>query len=349
VRIRFISVLLLALLALLAGSCRDATVVQENPRLPELPKGDRHRWSVLVDTAHGQLDGTPRWRIDDDSPEPQPADPPAPEDWNGALSSMAWALSKTGAFRFVQTPPGSQFVYESCPDRTAWAHDLACHDLVILAEPNTPFDAAEVAALRAFVAAGGGLLMAANHYGSNREGVPCDGDGRPAPVGPSGDRRTAGDEVDSTRVLMALEAFTGLRPAAGDPSPCIGGDPSRTGLNANFIERERRLPERPGDPILNGPFGAVRLLSFEHSTSFSEAPQHEAAEVHEVILRRSPQGAAAAMVVGRSRYGRGRTVALGDVSLMGDGSAEGEQGPCRFRNPARVEEDADRLVLNALA
>ena len=47
---------------------------------------------------------------------------------------------------------------------------LEAYDVFVLPEPNEPFSLLEMKALRAFVAKGGGLLMIADHSGSDRDG-----------------------------------------------------------------------------------------------------------------------------------------------------------------------------------
>jgi len=302
-------------------------------------------WSVLIDISHGQLNATPPVRVDSEAPEPLPTDPRDAQDWDGVLSSFAWRLHRTGAFRIVQTSVEAELKLGNCSDRGAWAYDLACHDLFISIAPNTSFSPGEKQAIAGFLGSGGGLLVAAQHYGSNSEGVACDGDGLPARVGPRRRPAKAGDELDSTGVLAELAEVIGMMPAGGPASPCRAGDPRDNSPNNNFIERGRRLSGIAGNPLLNGPFGPVRKLSFEGSTSFTRVEQSRASAITSRVERKQSD----AMIVATSISTRGRVAAFGDATLFVDGSSSSEWGRCRFRDPRRPDEDADRLVLNAVA
>jgi len=338
------------LLAFLSLSCSKAPDAAPEPS-PTSAKAEpdlhgQEGVSILFDAHHGQLDGLPRWQVDDDLPVPRPLVPQSAEDWDGVLSSLAFVLHRSGA-RILQSD--GPFVYGACADRAAWSRDLACHDLVVLVEPDRLFQASEILALRSFVQDGGGLLMAAWHYGSNRQGVPCDGDGQPAPVGPERKPAVPGDQVDSTAVLAQLSEFSGVEPSGGVPSPCIGGDPVHAVANNNVLERNRRFSQ-PTDPLLKGPAGSVHLLDFELATTFHSVKKHQAKNVTPVVRsRRESRGVAQAWLVVRSEFGRGRMVALGDSTLFSDGTSSMERGPCRLRDPERPKQDGDRLLLNAIA
>ncbi len=329
-----------------AGGASDGLVLGDSGDWEGDPADDSKRvWSVLIDVAHGQETDSPVWTVDGDFPEPKPRAPGSAEDWDGALSGLAYSMWSTGRFRFVQAPPGSELRYGACSDRRAWSSDLACHDLLITVAPNKRFTSGELKAVERFVAAGGGLLAAAEHYGSNSEGVACDGDGLPTAVGPKRTRGTAGDLVDSTHALADLAVITGWRPASGKESPCVGGHPRTNEEHSNFIERQRRIAVPAGDPLLDGAWGSVRHISFERATSFVEVPGSKAIERRAVVRRKNTTRHA---VVATSRLGRGRIAVIGDASLLDDGSSAGGRSLCRLRDPSRPDEGADLLVLNAV-
>jgi hypothetical protein len=87
-----------------------------------------------------------------------PAGNPGP--WAGGISD--WALTLVQRGHSVETLPSSAFQKITFGDATN-PQDLSKYDVFILPEANRPFTALEKTAIKAFVSAGGGLLMVGDH------------------------------------------------------------------------------------------------------------------------------------------------------------------------------------------
>ena len=112
--------------------------------------------SVVFDAGHGEQSGNADWVIDDDVPEPKPANPASREDWTGAYSSYGFDLYSLGYS--LTTLTGS--ISES---------SLSGVQAIVLPEPNQSLEAGELTALTEFVLAGGGLVLITDHHDSDRD------------------------------------------------------------------------------------------------------------------------------------------------------------------------------------
>ncbi|MBK7704175.1 MAG: hypothetical protein IPI34_15460 [bacterium] len=113
---------------------------------------------VLFDHMHNQDAGTAgNWRVDDNHPNPLPATPTSETSWSGQLSSWGYELYLAGNTIRSNTS-------------AITAAQLADVDLLVIPEPQAPFTAAEIEAVRQFVFAGGSLFVVADHNGSDRDG-----------------------------------------------------------------------------------------------------------------------------------------------------------------------------------
>lgn len=113
---------------------------------------------VLFDAAHDQDAGNADWIIDDSGRVPTPDTPGDELDWNGAYSAWGFELYKAGRFQVRSLPPGNLLD----------SGELSAVDVVVIPEPNSSFSGTELAALETFVRGGGGLVIIANHGGSDR-------------------------------------------------------------------------------------------------------------------------------------------------------------------------------------
>jgi hypothetical protein len=129
--------------------------------------------SILFDAAHAQTAGNADWTLDEDScgvaqryPTPDQAgitSSTAETYWSGGHSAMGVDLVKKG-FHVESLPSGGRLSYGDSTN----AQDLSHYNVLVSPEPNIRFTAAEITAIRAFVQNGGGLLMIADHAGSDR-------------------------------------------------------------------------------------------------------------------------------------------------------------------------------------
>ena len=128
----------------------------------------------LFDASHAETAGNADWVIDEDGSVPQWIPTPAqstvtsstPETyWTGAISSWGIELAKQG-YTVETLPSGTNITYGNGSN----AQDLSNYDVFVVDEPNKVFTAAEKTAILNFINNGGGLFMACDHTGSDRDG-----------------------------------------------------------------------------------------------------------------------------------------------------------------------------------
>jgi hypothetical protein len=113
--------------------------------------------------------------------------------------------------------------------------DLSHYDVYILVEPQNPFTASEKSAILAYVAAGGGLFLVADHETSDRD---CDG-------------------WDAPHVYNDLTGATSAASAGvfGIWFRVNGAEGS--GLEDWFDDAvDANVETSPSDPVIQGPFGS---------------------------------------------------------------------------------------------
>lgn len=265
---------------------------------------------VLFDHAHGQDAGTNgNWRIDDNYPDPSPALPVSETSWNGQLSSWAYELYLLGHTVRSNTTALS----------AAW---LTGVDLLVIPEPQNPFTAAEIEAVRQFVFAGGSLFFVADHNSSDRDG---DGWDSPSILG--------GYSVPHITVPVGSDVETfcgalfGLHVHVKDE-----GNNSISGTYTN-------VNGDPLNPVIHGPYGEVASVVYHVGNVMTLWP---AANPH-----LSEVGAIVSLDAGFphpaawSRYGDGKVFGFGDSSDMADGTDS------EFHEDNWHEADHRALFLNA--
>jgi hypothetical protein len=223
--------------------------------------------------------------------------------WKGALSSWAVALVKDG--EFVETlPNGGAITYGNSSN----AQDLSNYDVFVVCEPNRLFSAAEKTAIMNFIAAGGGLMMVADHTAATTGGTDANG------YNPS-DRD--GDGFDSPRVwndLMTNNGINNTHPFGFNIDYIdINDQPSSnvyTGTNAN------------AQKVLNGAAGTASKMAFYDGTTATLFPADNA-NVQGLFWRSSfTNGGTTGVMALLSTYGSGRVVFIGDSSDADDGTGD---------------------------
>jgi hypothetical protein len=187
---------------------------------------------VLFDAMHAQTASNADWVLDEDQcdkaqrfPTPDQATITAstPETvWSGAFSAFGVDLVKKG-FHVESLPLGSRVTFNDASN----LQDLRHYDVYVIPEPNRSFTAAEAAAVRDFVQAGGGVLLIADHTNSDRDN----------------------DGFDAPRIFndMGTEAAYGIRFETDK------NDRPRSWFN----DEQSRFTSDGTSPILHGPFGTV--------------------------------------------------------------------------------------------
>jgi hypothetical protein len=248
---------------------------------------------ILFDHAHDQDAGSDgNWRVDDDFPYPQPADPTNEADWSGQLSAWAYELYLAGHTIRSNTAllDGSQ---------------LTDVDLLVIVEPQNPFTQAEIEAVGEFVHAGGSLFVVANHNGSDRNG----------------------NGWDSASIFGGYSEPHITTPPTGDVETFCGalfglhfhvkdeGNNSITGTFSN-------VDSDPANPIIHGPAGDVAAVIYHVGNVMSLWPlaNPDLTDVAGHIWKDGDTGNPDVNIAAWSRYGQGKVMGYGDSSSAADGT-----------------------------
>ena len=244
---------------------------------------------VLFDHAHAQDAGSGgNWRVDDNHPTPVPDTPTSEASWSGQLSSWGYELWQAGHTIRSNTGPFSAAL-------------LADVDLVVCVEPQDPFTAAEIEALRQFVFTGGAFFFVANHNASDRNS----------------------NGWDSPSIFGGFSVPHITNPVGSDTETFCGanygihcnvkdeGNNSITGTYTNVLSD-------PTNPVLHGPYGDVGAVIFHVGNGMSLWPTVNGDLSDVGALISTDSGAAA--VAAWSRHGNGKVVGYGDSSSTGDGT-----------------------------
>lgn len=262
---------------------------------------------VLFDAAHGEDAGNADWIIDEQgSASPSPASPGSESSWSGAYSAWGFDLWDTGRYEVESLPNSAgSFTYGS------GAQDLADYCAVVLAEPNNSIPASGLAALRDYVAGGGGLFLIANHFGSDRDN----------------------DDVQS---IDAINELADLDPAWGWR---IDEQDLYEPAASDFVADAR-------EPLLHGPFGEVAAVGFYAATTLRIVPA-ENPRMRQILWRPNQSGNAG-LFIAAGFYGAGKVVLVGDSAPADDGTANTGNSPVidSWNDPT---EDNAAFFLNATA
>lgn len=223
--------------------------------------------------------------------------------WKGAMSAWAVELVKRGEL-VESLPGGTAITYGNSSN----VQDLSNYNVFVVVEPNRLFTAAEKTAIMNYVAAGGGLVMVADHTAATTAGADANG------YNPS-DRD--GDGYDSPRVWNDLMTNNGIN----NNNPFgftinyvdISEGPSTnvyTGTNANAAK------------VLNGAAGTASKLAFYNGSVATLTPANNA-NVQGLFWRNSvTNGGNAGVMALLSTYGTGRVFFIGDSSPSDDGTGD---------------------------
>ena len=274
---------------------------------------------ILFDNTREETAANADWILDEDSRYPEPRTPGSSNDWAGALSSWGYDLYLKG--HSLETLPSSaSLTYND----TSNPQDLSLYDAYIVPEPHTPlFSPEERQALLDYVNAGGGLMMIADHNGSER-----------------GTERDSDNFWNDFLTQATLPNPFGITFNAVDISFNGTGD-GIGNVSTNFIPNA-------SETVLYGEAGSVEGIAYYGGTHIT-VNSNANSSVHALAWRNTiPQSNTTEAILARSDYGLGRVVAVGDSSMTDDG--EGHPGDTLYNNyndPSNPEETHDVLLINA--
>ncbi len=292
------------------------------------------RVRVLFDDAHRERAGSADWVVDSSGRLPWPSVPKRETDWSGNLSAFGKALFDTGRFTIETLPSFSRLTYgdDSSPQ------DLKNYGVLVIPEPSARMSEAESRAVVAFVRAGGGLLMVADHLESDRDG----------------------NGWDSVQVfndmLMAAVSSGDASQGAGEesaPNP-FGFNVAPIGYSeSGRLEQINRkmastIPDGAAShPVLSGPHGNVTKVGMFKGGLFSILDGTKAkALIHAVPLNTAGYEEGSPFVVA-AEVGQGRVVAVGDSAILNDGTDSHGQSDPSFDSWNSTSAQNSILFLNA--
>ena len=277
--------------------------------------------NILFDASHHEMGGNADWVIDADqwnltlqaypctgtSNEANPQALPTPAQagvtaatpetfWTGAISS--WGIDLVKAGHHVETLPNGGLI--TFGDGTN-PQDLSNYKLFIVVEPQTPFSASEKTAILAFVNAGGGLFMVADHETSDRD---C-------------------DTWDSPHVFNDLTGATSAA-SAGLFGIWFRVDGIENQGSEDWFDEavNNNVSTDPSDPIIHGPFGSgTGGLGLFGSTSMDLNSANNAT-VAAHVWRNAQTHNLSRVTFATALYGSGRVAAIGDSSPADDGTGD---------------------------
>ncbi|MCU0606671.1 MAG: lamin tail domain-containing protein [Candidatus Edwardsbacteria bacterium] len=237
---------------------------------------------ILFDHSLNETAGNADWIIDDTEPVPSPAQSgitsgTAESYWKGGISAWGVACVKQG-HTVTTLVPSDSITY----GRAGNPRDLSKFKVFVICEPQDQFTANEKKAIFAFVRAGGGLFMVADHYGSDRDS----------------------DGWDSPRIFNDL----GAKDSFGIWFNVSGQ------ANNNFSETSSS--HSSGDSIVSGAYGTAGSLKFSAGTAITMYTACNAT-VKKHFWRSS---SSSAVMCATARFGAGKVVGIGDSSPADDGT-----------------------------
>jgi len=231
--------------------------------------------------------------------------------WDGALS--AWAIDCVKQGYTVETLP---FLTPLTYGTNA-AQDLINYKVFVVDEPNIPFTADEKTAIMNFVANGGGLMMIADHFGSDRNF----------------------DNFDSPMIWNDLmSSNTLLNDAFGMTFDLIDTNNIST---TNF-------PNLPTNTILHGIAGNVTQVKFYSGTTIKLDPTKNSSVLGLVFKTGSSNTGSLNALVASATFQNGKVVAIGDSSIEDDGT--GDPGDSNLIDGYTVDAGGShrKLLMNAI-
>jgi len=286
------------------------------------PLGDHQR--VLFDDAHRERAGNADWVVDIAGRHPFPSVPHTEADWSGQLSAMGKALFDTGHFTIETLPPYGTLTYDE-----GGQQDLKNYSVLVIPEPSAPLTASEARAVMAFVQAGGGLLMVADHADSDRDG-------------------NGWDSVQVFNDMLTQASPSGLEANAfGFSVAQVSFAEAGTIEHLNGGETDAVDPAAIGHPVLAGPHGSVTAVGMHAGGLFVIYGAPAQVLVHALPLGTAGYASGSPYVVA-AQVGAGRVVAVGDSSILDDGTdSHGIANPAFDAWHQPTEQNA-ALFLNAV-
>ncbi len=265
---------------------------------------------ILFDNTKSETAANADWVIDDNQPDPDPANPTSESDWIGGISSWGYSLYATGNYVVKTLTSDYGITYNDSNN----PYDLSNFDVFVLCEPNNPFTQSEKEAIIQFVNNGGGLFLIADHNGSDR-----DGDGWDSP-------HVLNDLFDNNGYVTNI---FGVEYELNS----ISGDYSNTKTSQNGDDTE----------LLNGDFGSVSTISYHGGSSMSIDTSANSNATALIWENGVSQDSTTSVVAAYSKYGSGRIFFLGDSSPADDGTGH----PGDNLQDGWNENDDGKLILNA--
>ncbi|BBB32115.1 hypothetical protein TTHT_0529 [Thermotomaculum hydrothermale] len=246
-------------------------------------------YRILFDNSKAQTAGNADWKIDDNEPYPDPANPTSESDWLGAISSWGFELWQTGNYEIVQLPAGSTITYGDSSNPL----DLSNFDVFISVEPNVQFTDSEKEAIIAFVENGGGLFAVADHTGADRNN-----DGM--------DAQDVWDDLFNNNPRGISNIF--------------GVTFNSDSVSGSYTDVRTNLSEPEDYALFNGPFGTVTGIAYHSGASMTVDTNANPNARAQIWADSSHSNNS--VVVATSRFGNGRIAFVGDSSPCDDGTGD---------------------------
>lgn len=279
---------------------------------------------VLFDDAHRERAGSADWVVDISGRHPFPSVPATETDWAGALSSMGKGLLDTGRF-VVETLPA----YGKLTFGESGEQDLRHYSVLVIPEPSAPLSESEAKAVVDFVLAGGGLLMVADHLESDRDG-------------------NGWDSVQVFNDMLTRASTGGLEANPFGFSVALIGYQASGEIDRINGEKAKVVDSSAiGHPVLEGPHGSVKQVGMHKGGLFTLYRSQARVLLHAMPLGTAGYETGSPYVVA-SEPGLGRVVALGDSSILNDGTDSHGRTDSRSNAWAEPTEQNGALLLNAV-
>jgi len=248
-------------------------------------------------------------------PDPAPADPDSERQWNGAISSWAFDLHRSG-YQVSTLPPWGRITWQDPGN----PQDLSRYAVYVLPEPYLYFNAGEKAAILAFVRSGGGLFLVGNHLGATR---------------------ASGEAPGSTDAFHVFNDLLGE--GQGNPFGFTfvaghgHGDPWADTVSTAFSAADGPA-ERA---ILHGPYGNLVDMDF-HAYAYLALDPQANPSVRELLATQVPGDRGS--FIATCTLGSGRVVAISDSAPMDDGTST---TPHKRLHPSWASHSNRAFFLNA--
>lgn len=244
---------------------------------------------------------------------PTPASPTSESDWSGGNSRWAYELYLLG-YAIESLGPCQDITYGNASN----PQDLSNYSVFICNEPNVQFTAAEKTAILAFVNAGGGLYMGADHGYAG--GTTC--------TAPNDEADRNCDGWNSTEIWNDL----------------MSTNPFGIQFNHDNTASPSTSVELTGDPIVTGTAGTVSNISFNDGATMTVNTCANATAHGAIFMTGTTLPSSTNIMVASASYGAGRVVGVGDSSPTGDGTGD-TNGETRYNNIAEVNNQT--MLINA--